>query len=287
MPHVILFGWFSLFTTDPLDSNTAIFTLVNAERQFSRMSVAEGMRDAFVKNFRDDAVIFVNGPINGKEFYEKQEPEPVLLTWEPEFADISIGGDFGYTTGPWEMKDYGPDRLPSAYGYYVSVWKRSADGHWGVALDCGIRTPGRADSVAAVHVFREPSVFSSTPRKERDELWLAGASSADAYRKDRTATSYTAAFHPDALLFRSGHFPMKSQSEIRTYLESHLPAWTWTTEKAEVADAGDLGFTYGPYQNSHDEKDHGHLIRVWKKLNGIWKVVIDVTMPARRPAANE
>lgn len=287
MPPFLLFGWFSLFATDPLDSNSALFGLVNAERQFSRMSVAVGMRDAFVKNFRDDAVIFVNGPINGKEFYGKQEPEPILLTWEPEFADISIGGDFGYTTGPWEMKDYGPDRLPPAYGYYVSVWKKSADGRWGIALDCGIRIPGRADSVASVHVFREPSEHSPTPGEGRDELWNASERSADAFRRDRTAASYAAGFHADALLFRSGQFPMKSQSKIQTSLESHLPLWTWTTEKAEVANAGDLGFTYGPYHNPHDEKDNGHLIRIWKKLDGVWKVVIDVTMPVRRPAANE
>jgi hypothetical protein len=59
------------------------------------------------------------------------------LSWEPEFADIAAAGDLGYTTGPWEVRRTAQDS-PSAFGHYVTLWRKQADGVWKAELDNGI-----------------------------------------------------------------------------------------------------------------------------------------------------
>ena len=105
------------------------------------MSVEKGIRDSFLANLADDAIVFDPGPVNGKELYTKRSPSEAQLIWEPIFADVSNAGDMGYTTGPWEYKKTKSDAIPVAYGQFLSVWKRQSDGPWKVVLDGGVDNP--------------------------------------------------------------------------------------------------------------------------------------------------
>src|SRR5215813_13221282 len=101
---------------------SALNTLVNSEKSFSKTSEQKGIKGSFVEYFADDSVIFRPGPVNGKKFYSDQAERPGLLTWRPVIADISNSGDLGYTTGPWEFRKNGKDDPKVFYGYYFSIW---------------------------------------------------------------------------------------------------------------------------------------------------------------------
>jgi len=67
---------------------------------------------------------------------------------------------------------------------------------------------------------------------------------------------------------------------------------TWTPVKAEMAAAGDLGYTYGTYVFKDKDQDgklitaYGKYATVWKKQpDGSWKVVMDMgnSAPAPKP----
>src|SRR6202023_4231773 len=56
----------------------------------------------------------------------------------------------GYTTGPYVLRETGPGQRGEAQnGYYVTVWRRQADGAWKVVADLGATTPPPAGSDAA------------------------------------------------------------------------------------------------------------------------------------------
>jgi ketosteroid isomerase-like protein len=57
---------------------------------------------------------------------------------------------------------------------------------------------------------------------------------------------------------------------------------TWQPLSADVSQSEDLGYTHGTYSISLKQQpakivERGSYVRIWKKQNGVWKVVLDVT----------
>src|SRR2546422_3063287 len=117
---------------------SSLDTLVAAERAFSSLSVARGMKEAFLANLSDDAVVFGPGPVNGKQVWRGRPNPAGTLAWAPDFAEISGAADLGVTSGPWEYRAAPERNPPNGYGHFISVWKRAKDGAWRVAADIGI-----------------------------------------------------------------------------------------------------------------------------------------------------
>ena len=60
------------------------------------------------------------------------------FSWTPERAEVSDGGDMGYTVGNFRTALMGPDGVElESTGMYVSIWRRQADGSWKVEMDLG------------------------------------------------------------------------------------------------------------------------------------------------------
>jgi len=65
---------------------------------------------------------------------------------------------------------------------------------------------------------------------------------------------------------------------------------TWRPTSAEVAAAGDLGYTIGRWERTHRVKDstattRGSYVTVWRKqADGSWKVVLDIGNSDPAPA---
>lgn len=69
------------------------------------------------------------------------------------------------------------------------------------------------------------------------------------------------------------------------------PLLAWQPAFADIAIAGDMGFTFGPWEFKEDVKDakpvaYGHFATVWKKqADGSWKFVIDHGISHPQPQA--
>ncbi|ANH82085.1 hypothetical protein A8C56_14875 [Niabella ginsenosidivorans] len=91
----------------------------------------------------------------------------------------------------------------------------------------------------------------------------------------------------DIALFDSGdtvlHDMAFIKENVRKYPDGTRPPFTitWKAEKIEVAASGDLGYTYGWYtmtikdSQGRDKTTKGLYNSVWKKINGVWKLVMD------------
>jgi ketosteroid isomerase-like protein len=138
--------------------------LVETERAFSRYSVEKSMRQAFIEFLGDDAIVFRPQAVAARPFYAARPENPnLLLKWEPEVAELSALADLGYTTGLYELTVTANSRKTTSRGYFVTMWKKQADGSWKVALDTGIDYDGARMPVAQVGNPRSGQPWPTNP----------------------------------------------------------------------------------------------------------------------------
>jgi len=154
----------------PPADDTALDSLIAAERGFAKSSAQTDTKTAFVAHLADDAVIFQPGPVNGLRVWRARTPRPALLEWAPDFAEVSGAGDLGFTSGPWAWSAR-RDAEPSAFGTFVTIWKKQHDGGWKVALDTGVTHPGSRSDLDR-EVMRGP--FHARPDSLLWRKWDAG-----------------------------------------------------------------------------------------------------------------
>ena len=120
--------------------------------------------------------------------------------------------------------------------------------------------------------------------RRTDAGWLAAASAHDL---DRTVPFWA----DDATILTPGSPAIVGKDAIRKYVSSAFatPGFsiTWTTEKVEVSDSGDLAYSSGTDRislNTPDGKsvtEENRAVAIWKKQpDGSWKCVMDVMTPA-------
>lgn len=120
--------------------------LMEVDRAFNARAQEVGVPAAFVEFAAEDAVMYRNGrdPVVGKEAIARllAGEEATILIWKPLTADIAASGDLGYTRGSFVLAQPpgGDDSAPGGKleGYYVSIWKKQADGSWKWVFDSGI-----------------------------------------------------------------------------------------------------------------------------------------------------
>jgi len=62
----------------------------------------------------------------------------LALRWKPDFADVSVLGDLGYTIGTYRLTSSGESGAPvDMSGTYLTIWRKESDGSWKVAADIG------------------------------------------------------------------------------------------------------------------------------------------------------
>jgi ketosteroid isomerase-like protein len=123
--------------------------ILAADKAFSEMSVAKGAHAAFLAYMTDDARLFDGDhpPILGKTaaaaYYAREEKsDPTYaasrLEWTPVDAGVSPDGGLGWTRGTWTWSAKNADGTAAKVtGYYVTGWRRQADGRYKFELDIG------------------------------------------------------------------------------------------------------------------------------------------------------
>jgi ketosteroid isomerase-like protein len=115
--------------------------LLQTDRDFSQMSVKEGMFKAFLYYIDNEGVVLRNNsfPEKGKETLAKRfsgrTDTTFILSWEPLFEKISESGDIGYTYGIHTNTDKATGKITQ--GTYITIWQKQADGSWKFILDTG------------------------------------------------------------------------------------------------------------------------------------------------------
>lgn len=295
----LLLVFVSLGFSQQAKEKSALQTMVNTELAFAKMAAEQGIRPSFMAFIADDGILFRPGPVKGKQWMV-DHPLPAsdkqpLLSWYPSVADMARAGDMGYTTGPWEFKADVHDAKAVAFGNFLTVWKRQADGSWKFAIDLGISNPQPDKPIA---LWQVPKNY-----KESDKIKPANVSALQAELRDRdsefssasAASGAQKAFASfaadDVRTLRNEHAPFIGKAAAAVVLPANSSVWTWEPAFADVSGSGDLGYTYGTYRIASKDSpskilESGNYYRIWKKQGNKWLAVTDLLDPVAEEKKN-
>jgi ketosteroid isomerase-like protein len=246
--------------------------LVDAEWAFINTAKEKNTRDAFIASLADDAITFGQDIQKGKEYLKTQQPNESWLYWEPVYSVIAASGDFGFNTGPWEFRQKKTDEKAVAFGQFVTVWKK-INGVWKAAIDIGISH----GAPAGKEIWRTSSVKSAPSKSvenKTDVMNFERQFQDDIVRKGLTA--YRKFISPEARLYRSKREPFTSAEQIEKYLNETTEKITFASVDAEIASTGDLAFVYGRTVVREETDRNSFFMRIWRKENNTWKIVLDL-----------
>ena len=264
-----------------------VLPVVNAEQAFSERSLERGTKAAFLDNLAVGSVVLDPGPVPGRAHYEAQKDVGARLAWTPGYAEVSRGGDLGYTTGLYTRSQADGTH----FGHYVSVWRKQADGRWKVVIDGGnhhappLQVTGKLEFRAApVKVKRKhrPLPLASGPELVRLQAaervlisaWASGGSAA------------LVAHGTLDLRYLPADAPLVSgRAAVESTLTTRQDTLRFTPGGAEIASSGDLGYSYGTATRKAGPSaavSVGGYLRVWRRSErGVWQVALELhTMPS-------
>ncbi len=256
-----------------------------AERAFSKLSVDSATQLAFDRYLTPDALIFRPRAVRALEYRRKNPmPAALVLTWEPEYADVSRAGDLGYTTGTWASGSRRIEQDPK-FGQYLTIWRKQADGKYLAVFNGTIRTPApqgnpdklRSPSSASAYVSRKK------PAEEKTSLLTADNNFAAIAKQRGYAPALQPIAHTDIRVLRNTVFQSIGFDAVAA---THQGARVtmWMPVEAMTAASGDLGYTRGSYVISlpSQANEAGDYVRMWRRdANGTWRVVLDILSPGR------
>ena len=112
--------------------------VVKAELSFARLAQEKGQWTAFRETAADDAVMFVPGITNAKQWLSgKADPESAV-EWQPHKISMSCDGSLAVSTGAWQD-------AKGSNGSFVTIWRlenfderhRGKDQKWKWVFDHG------------------------------------------------------------------------------------------------------------------------------------------------------
>jgi ketosteroid isomerase-like protein len=104
---------------------------------------------------------------------------------------------------------------------------------------------------------------------------------------DRRLEGWISFFANDASIIQDGQ-TVTGKDALRAFYQPVFAnkdfSLTWSPTHAEASTDGTLGYTYGEYEaRSGLGISHGIYTTVWRKVDGRWKVVLDLGSAARSP----
>ena len=114
--------------------------LMEADKSFSVLSEQKGMRNAFIECIDSNGVLLRANYLpmvgaNAIDFLIQQDDSGYKLSLNPQHAEVSSSGEWGYTYGIYALRPNSIDTV--IYGSYTNIWKKQIDGKWKLLLNSG------------------------------------------------------------------------------------------------------------------------------------------------------
>jgi ketosteroid isomerase-like protein len=285
MKFLLVFALLLLINSSAF-SQSALLEMVKTEQAFSKTAEVKTTREAFMEFIADDGLLFRPGPVNGKKWMLDHPVPPSntrgLLAWQPTFAGMAASGDFGFTSGPWESRPDINDPKPSAFGHFITVWKKQTDGSWRFAVDLGVSHPvsGGSQATWVPVTVSSTTVGRTVPIDEEKQKLLTEDQQLAKASGKKAPAAFLARAEAGVRVYRNGHLPAIGKNATTKILTPANAQIRWEPEVSDVASSGDVGYTLGTYDLLDGKKkvlEHGSYVRIWRKHAGVWKIVIDVT----------
>lgn len=251
--------------------------LVDTEKAFAKLAEEKGTKAAFLANISNDAVLFLPDQVNAKEYWLNRAESKGLLSWAPNFADVSANGLLGYTTGNWEFRPNGKGDTPTAYGEFITIWQRQPDGGYKFVVDIGVGHEKR-------DVFSTAWTTTKHTLRDANDKKLSAADTAGSFhgliKDNRVAAAYKAYASDEIRMYREGKFPFVGKREALKALGQEKGKLVMSKRTAFFGSA-DLSYVVSTYSRTDGDKvvEKGNYMQIWKLEKGTWRIVLDIFKP--------
>ena len=265
----------SIFAQDPKQKEE-LQKIIQTESAFAQASIDRGTKNAFLEFLSKESIIFDKStPINGLEYWQILDFKGVS-TWQPIIAEIAGSSDLGYTVGNYQFHNTSAEEKPSAFGSFVTLWKKQSDNSWKVAIDMGLPH----DEVVAntVNVTEIYPVFK--PYELKNQMVLAERM---VFMKDhfywKNAKNSLNPFEPhlaqNVRIYRRNLKPIIGKENAKVFLKkTYNKNLVYTGLKAISSSAGDLVCVYGVISGGGKS---GTYLRIYKQeAKDAWKIVVEM-----------
>jgi ketosteroid isomerase-like protein len=240
-----------LMVSFQLNAQRTIEGLINAEKNFAAYSVAHGTKDAFLKFLDSNGVVFNQGKaVNGIETWSKREKGQQVLSWNPQYAEIATSNDFGYTTGPWELRPNATNDTVVARGQYTTVWHINANGEWKFLVDLGVGNTPKVLMLSLDKIKAKKVLGDATT----SEVLKAEQSFINAYKTNRLK-AYNTYLSRKSVLNRNGLFYPATSKKNQSVMIVNSPA---------------------VYGNTLINNKPENFLHIWRKEKEGWKMALEV-----------
>ncbi len=251
--------------------------LVDTEHGFARVASEQGTRAAFLANMADDALVFNPDRTVAKPLWNARPDTPSLLSWAPNYADVSSNGMIGYTTGNWEFRQKGKNDAPTGFGEFITVWVRQPEGKYKFVVDIGVGHDKPAK-------FSTEYTTSGEKVKDKNENNSSPADVSNGFlqtgEEQGLAKAYSVFAGDEIRMFREGKAPIIGRKEVQAALK-RITGTVRFARKSTFVGSGDISFNLGTYTMSEGGKvtEKGNSLQIWKLIHGKWQIVLDILKP--------
>ena len=274
-------------------ADAALDSLIATERAFAALSLAKGMREAFLAYLTEDAIVFQPHAMNGRAFWQARGPSAATLKWEPAFGAVSSAGDMGYTCGPWVLQpppdSSGTPADPGRYlhGHFNSVWKKDKKAGWRVVADIGV-THGKPErgGVGSGDFTAGPILPIRTMKSSRVNLQDLDRKLSKDMRSKPPREALVAHAALDVRFNTEGRMPAVGIDAAQAMLDTLIGFYAFSPQGSQVSRSGDLGFTYGVAERfvsaNAAAADTSVYLHVWREDGRAWRLALAVVNPLKR-----
>lgn len=251
--------------------------LVDTEHSFAKFAEENGTKAAFLEFASNDALLFLPDKVNAKEHWNGRGPSAGLLSWAPNYADISANGLLGYTTGNWEFRPKGKGDEPNGFGEFITVWLRQPDGKYKFVIDIGVghKKPEK---------YSTDWVTAADKRKDLNEKNSSAADNANGFFAAMTdkgiAKAYDMYTVDDVRAYREDMAPILGKKALVSLVKGEKAIVTMPRRSTFFGSA-DLAYSTNTYSKTVNGKiiERGNMMQIWKLVNGHWRIVLDIMKP--------
>lgn len=251
-------------------------TLVALEAGFAAAARDRGVKAAFLEYLGEDSIVLQPGPVWGRAAWTARSEVPATLEWLPDRAQLARSGEFGFSTGPWLLT---PDDAAGgpAEGRYLSVWQRTGD-DWRVLFDGGFgRVPAGAwesrshEPLLGPHAC-EPGDPVPPGELQLLDLEISGIGGGEPHhdRIRRRLADTAVLFHPPSI---EGALDPAARNAALAALPATLQYWPMG---AAIAEAGDLGYSYGLSAAAPGASADAAYVHVWCRQASGWRLAVEL-----------
>ena len=251
--------------------------MVATERSFAQLAADKGTKHAFLEFAAKDGLLFLPDKVNAVEYWKSRNESAGLLSWAPNFADISANGLLGYTTGNWETRPGGKNGEPAGFGEFITVWLRQADGNYRFVVDIGI---AHDRPTAFSTKLAGPATLSTDLNTDRRSAADSASSFYAAIFYNGLPKAYETYADGEIRACREGKMPLVGKKDVISYLKKENGQYH-LANRSIFFETADIAYNTNTYRKFVDGKviEKGNTLQIWKLISGRWRLVLDVFKP--------